>query len=111
MFSSRIEDVSFAVKKAVSKVDENAKIILFGSRARGVFNEDSDWDFLILTDKEITSDLQDEIRAYIYDLELDIGQVITSIIENRGVWEEYQVSEFYKNVEKDGIEILLPTAA
>jgi len=28
-------------------------IILFGSRARGEFNEESDWDFLVLIDKEI----------------------------------------------------------
>ena len=111
MISSKIEEISFYIKKAVNKVDEDAKIILFGSQARGESNKDSDWDFLILTDKEVTSELQDEIRSYIYDIELDIEQVITSIIDNKEVWKKYQVSEFYKNVEKDGIEILLPTAA
>jgi predicted nucleotidyltransferase len=29
------------------------KIIIFGSRARGDFNKDSDWDFLVIVDKEI----------------------------------------------------------
>jgi len=29
------------------------KIILFGSRARGDFKPDSDWDFLVVVDKEI----------------------------------------------------------
>ncbi len=29
------------------------KIIIFGSRARGDFNNDSDWDFLVIADKEI----------------------------------------------------------
>ena len=29
------------------------KIIIFGSRARGDFNKDSDWDFLVIADKEI----------------------------------------------------------
>ena len=28
-------------------------VYLFGSRARGDFNEDSDWDFFVVTDKEI----------------------------------------------------------
>jgi len=30
------------------------KIILFGSRAKGNWKEDSDWDLLILVDKEIS---------------------------------------------------------
>ena len=29
------------------------KIIIFGSRARGDFNKDSDWDFLVIANKEI----------------------------------------------------------
>ena len=38
------------VEKAGYKVD---KIILFGSRARGDFKEDSDWDFFVVVDKNI----------------------------------------------------------
>ena len=34
-------------------IDENGKLIMFGSRARGDFNEKSDWDFLMLTTKNI----------------------------------------------------------
>jgi uncharacterized protein len=30
------------------------KIILFGSRARGDFVPDSDWDFLVVVDKDIS---------------------------------------------------------
>jgi predicted nucleotidyltransferase len=29
------------------------KIILFGSRARGDFNEDSDWDILVVVDRKL----------------------------------------------------------
>jgi len=29
------------------------KIILFGSRARGDYKEDSDWDFLIIVNEEL----------------------------------------------------------
>jgi len=32
------------------------KIILFGSRAREDYREDSDWDFLIVIDKELSFD-------------------------------------------------------
>ncbi len=30
------------------------KIMLFGSRAKGNFSEESDWDFLVILDKDIT---------------------------------------------------------
>ncbi len=33
------------------------KIILFGSRARGDYREDSDWDILIVTKKKLREDL------------------------------------------------------
>lgn len=42
------------------------KIILFGSRARGDFKEDSDWDFLVVVDKNLSFhekwDIIDEIK-------------------------------------------------
>jgi len=40
-----------SVKKEVNKIFLNNEVILFGSRARGDFRKDSDWDFLILLKK------------------------------------------------------------
>jgi predicted nucleotidyltransferase len=42
------------VKSAINSVDPQAKVILFGSRARGDEKQSSDWDFLILASKEAT---------------------------------------------------------
>lgn len=39
------------VKQTLHLVAPNAKIILFGSRARNDAQEDSDWDLLILIEK------------------------------------------------------------
>lgn len=36
------------------EVDPEAEVVLFGSRARGDFHDESDWDDLILVDKEET---------------------------------------------------------
>jgi predicted nucleotidyltransferase len=44
------------------------KIILFGSRARGDFKEDSDLDLLVIVDKEIQSRQKREITGKIYRL-------------------------------------------
>ncbi len=43
-------NISKLVKQEVTKIDPKAEIILFGSRARGDFRMDSDWDFLVLLD-------------------------------------------------------------
>lgn len=99
------------VIKVVEKIDPQAKVILFGSRARGDFHEESDWDFLILTPQELTTEYQDELRDRLYELELDTDQVITSIIENEAEWEQYANSEFYANIQKDGIEVQHQKAA
>ncbi len=93
------------VKEVVKSIDASAKVILFGSRARGEAREDSDWDFLILTSQDVSPALEDEFRTKLYELELEYEQVISSVIENDQNWENYLNSEFYMNVQTDGIEV------
>ncbi len=100
-----MEGIPLIVKEAVELIDQEARVILFGSRARGDFRPDSDWDFLILTHKAASRQLQDSIRDLLYAIELDTGQVITSVIENEDIWLKYRESEFYKNVVREGIEV------
>jgi len=38
------------------------KIILFGSRARGDFREDSDWDILIVTKEKLDREKESDFR-------------------------------------------------
>jgi len=42
-----------------------SKIIIFGSRARGDYKKDSDWDFLVIVDKEIEHREKREIASEI----------------------------------------------
>jgi predicted nucleotidyltransferase len=45
------------IREELEKQGLNAvKIILFGSRARGDFRPDSDWDFLVVIDKDMDRD-------------------------------------------------------
>ena len=111
MVQKTIEGIPLIVKDTIEKVDEEAKVILFGSRARGDFRLDSDWDFLILTKKEASWQFQKEIRKLLYEVELNTEQVITSVIENEDIWLKYRESEFFKNVVKEGIEVVSPKAA
>jgi uncharacterized protein len=93
------------VKEKVLAIDPDAKVILFGSRARGDARKDSDWDFLILTKKEATFNFENEIRDAVYDIELEIGEVISSIIFDEKGWEKQKATQFFKNIKTDSIKI------
>lgn len=99
------------VKKTVAAIDPAAKVILFGSRARGDFRDDSDWDFLILLPHGVTPSEKRKICDLLYDIELETDQVITSIIEGMKLWEAYEETAFFKNVKKEGVEVKLPGEA
>ncbi len=111
MVKKAIKEVPSMVREAVKIVDKEARVILFGSRARGDSRPDSDWDFLILTRKKASRQLQDSIRELLYEIELNMEQAITSVIENEDTWLKYRESEFFRNVEREGIEIISPKAA
>ncbi len=46
------EFISQDIRRIVQELLPGAKILLFGSRARGVFDEGSDYDFLVITPEE-----------------------------------------------------------
>jgi len=56
------------VQKRILASAPEARIILYGSRARGDAREDSDWDFLILLE-QLSPLLENELLRTIYDLE------------------------------------------
>jgi predicted nucleotidyltransferase len=51
----RLEIAKKVISEEVEKAGFNlVKIILFGSRVRGDYTEESDWDFLVILDRDIT---------------------------------------------------------
>lgn len=90
------------IKKQVLKEDENASLILFGSRARGDFKEDSDWDVLVLTSKEADARLKRKIIEDIYDVELEYMQPVSTIIFGKEKWKSMSITPLYKNVLAEG---------
>lgn len=93
------------VKGVVDSIDNRAKVILFGSRARGDYRRDSDWDFLIIMPYKVSDTLEDRIRNLLYEVELETDEVITSIVENEQNWKAMKETPFYKNINKEGLEI------
>lgn len=101
---NRIE-ITYRVKETVKSLDPKAKVILFGSKARGDSNTSSDWDFLILTSASSSEQYKKIIRDKLIDTELEAGEVISTIIFSQKKWKDYQITPLYKNIIKDGIEI------
>jgi predicted nucleotidyltransferase len=95
------------IKIAIHTKDTNAVAYLFGSRARGDFRQDSDWDILILIDKQqVTNEEEDKFREDLFDIELDSGQIISAFIYPRDYWEKVLIySPLYKKVNAEGIQL------
>ena len=85
----------------------NERVILFGSQARGDARPDSDWDLLVLLNKEKTN-LCEDYRKYahpFYDISLKHGTHISVIFDTKKDWDTYPSLLKY-NVEREGIEIV-----
>lgn len=93
------------VKESVRSVDPKARVILFGSRARGDSNKISDWDFLILVSQRANDKLKRQIRDKLIDTELEAEQVISTLIYSQDQWPDYKITPLYKSVSKEGLEV------
>ena len=93
------------VKNAVHKVDNKAEIILFGSRARGDFHEESDWDFLILLDNGDNFDVYNNLQERLFYKELETNEVFGTIVHNKKEWGKYEITPLYQFIQKEGIKL------
>ena len=97
-------NISTTVKNAIQKLYADSEVILFGSRARKDHRPDSDWDFLILLNKnELTKKEKNEIRNRLYDIELEADEVISTLIHTKNDWEKRAVTPIYQIIQKEGV--------
>lgn len=98
------EELIKEIKQAIVEIEPEAEVILYGSRSRGDFTEDSDWDFLILVKGTLNDQRIDQIRHQLYEIEWQGGEVISSIIRTRQEWDSplYQAMPLHQRIEKEG---------
>ncbi len=95
------------LKSQLQAIDPSIELILYGSRARGTAHKDSDWDLLLLTEKEKLS-FQEEmkLRRPLTLMELELAEVLSLQIFSRKNWDnKLYITPFYENIQKEGIKI------
>lgn len=94
------------VAAVVRSRDPQAKVYLYGSRARKDHHEDSDWDFFVATTVKNPRKLEDDLTYLVYDIILETDEFIQILTYPKASWEAgLSPSPLYDNIRKEGIEL------
>ena len=82
-----------------------AAAMLFGSKARGEADSESDIDLLVLTRRELNANERDAAVDSVFDLQLKWNVVISLLIASQEQWNAgvYRVLPIRQEFERDGI--------
>lgn len=104
---SESKAIASLVKNQILLADATAAVILFGSKARGDAENESDWDFLVLTSQTDIDVLSDKLRKIIVrEAELKYNVAISLMVKNADVWQsDYAVTNIYESINEEGISL------
>ena len=104
---TNIKKFDLIVKKVANdlKVELRGQIIdiiLFGSRARGDFQNESDYDILVLVTKK-TKALIDQIDDIVWEIAWEHNVVITAFVYEKSRFENDRFEPLFMNIQKEGV--------
>jgi predicted nucleotidyltransferase len=80
MLSTRDTQIARKVKSRLSEITPVKRLVVYGSRARGKPARYSDLDLYIELNTKINSSLRRKIREVAWEVSLDSGVVITTLV-------------------------------
>lgn len=104
------KEIIKSIKERLTPFIEGAQYILYGSRARGDYRDDSDVDLIILLPDEYTGkkfvEIQEKITEKLYQLELEwqMKVEISPVMLTKKMFHSI-VTPFTKNVTQEGIAL------
>ena len=100
----------FGIKGIISELTEKysfiKEIILYGSKARGDFLEDSDIDLLFVTEGKVLTQLKFQIYDIIYNYEL-LNDILVSVVFVSASDFRNKVNTFFMKIKEEGITLWL----
>ena len=95
------------LKEGLLKRFPDAKIVLYGSKARGDYDRQSDIDLLILVEAKVDTKLEEEITEITCDLELKYDVVFGKIVENKNFWNSplANAMPLHWNIDREGVHV------
>lgn len=91
---------------AMQTLPPRSSLLLYGSRARGDAHADSDWDLLILLDKQFLEAADYRVAYPFRELGWEIGEELNPSLYTKKQWNSWTYLPYYKNVERDKIVII-----
>ena len=88
--------------------DKLTDVILFGSYARGDFDEESDVDILVVANlpSEEIKNYRSRLDSICGEMLFDYGVLVSIIEKDYDTYNRYsQILPFYKNIAKEGVKI------
>jgi len=103
MLKNKEKEVIKRFKAEVAKVlgDRLDRVVLFGSRARGDAEEDSDFDFLVIVRTPDNGDKK-KIREITARLSIECDTVVTALVVPAKDFREDRYFYLYENIQKEG---------
>lgn len=85
----------------------NARVVLFGSRARGDTGPESDFDLLVTIQAPVADKMRRRLSDALYSVELERGIVVSCLVCSLEEWNAspWRAAPFRANVERDGVAL------
>jgi len=106
MDKAQIEKAIRALKKElINQFGQDVELRIFGSVARGDYQEHSDVDILVVLPVPVNNAVEEQVFDMAYDIELEYGLIIGTIVYSKDFWysDRAAVMPLYKNIQREGL--------